>query len=104
MEQYERSATGSGKHLGERLANRNTWRIGAAGEAGVLGLLAVAAYVMFVSLPDRVRVAPVSIVVHSSTSLPAEVQTLEAQTAPLLFGHDTGPKGNCCCLNVRGMV
>jgi RHS repeat-associated protein len=52
---------------------------------GILG----AAYAAFIGLPGLVRIAPVSIVVHSSNTLPPEVQALEAQTAPNLFDRDT---------------
>ncbi|HEY6095561.1 MAG TPA: SpvB/TcaC N-terminal domain-containing protein, partial [Gallionellaceae bacterium] len=57
--------------------------------ASLLGLAGAAAYAVYISLPGKVRVAPISITVHSAGSLPAEVQALEAQTAPLLFDRDT---------------
>lgn len=67
-----------GKHL--------AWRVGII---SVLGLLAVAAYAMFVVLPGSIRVAPVTVTVNSSGTLPAEAKALEAQTAPYLFDRDT---------------
>jgi hypothetical protein len=80
MEQNARPATDAGMHMEERLTSR-TWRIVSPGAVGVLCLLTVAAYAMFVSLPGRVKFAPVSIVVHSSSTLPAE--------APFLFVRRT---------------
>ena len=74
---------------GKNLSSRTTRRIGAVVLLSLLGFAAIAAYAMFNSLPGRIRVAPVSIVVHSASSLPPEVQALEAQTAPLLFDRDT---------------
>src|SRR5574340_1818247 len=70
-------------------SSRNARRIGAAALAALAGFAAVAAYAVFSSAPGRIQVAPVSVVVHSAATLPAEVQALEAGTAPLLFDRDT---------------
>jgi RHS repeat-associated protein len=86
MTQNERLAT---IHPVKHLTSRIPKRIAAVGIVATLGFLAIAAYAMFVSLPGHIKVAPVSIVVHSASSLPAEVQALEAQTAALLFDRDT---------------
>ncbi len=56
---------------------------------GLLGLTVAVASAVYISLPGKIRVAPVSITVNSSSSLPPEVQALEAQSAPLLFDRDT---------------
>ena len=64
-------------------------RIGAAALVALAGSAAVAAYAVFSSVPGRIQVAPVSVVVHSAATLPAEVRALEAGTAPLLFDRDT---------------
>ncbi|MFA6902444.1 MAG: SpvB/TcaC N-terminal domain-containing protein [Gallionellaceae bacterium] len=86
MTQIERLAT---MYPVKPLTSRIPKRIAAVGIVASLGFLAIAAYAMFVSLPGHIKVAPVSIVVHSSSSLPAEVQALEAQTAVTLFDRDT---------------
>jgi RHS repeat-associated protein len=86
MERNERSAT----FVGKSLVNSNAKLIGAIALTSAFGFLAVTAYAMFASLPGSIRVAPLSLAVHSSSTLPAEVQALEAQTAPLLFDRDTG--------------
>lgn len=79
MEQIELApATRKGKYFAFRI-----------GVVSVLALLAAAAYATFVTAPGNIRVAPVSIAVHSSSTLPAEAQALEAQTAPFLFDRDT---------------
>ncbi|MDT3706352.1 MAG: SpvB/TcaC N-terminal domain-containing protein, partial [Thiobacillus sp.] len=70
------------------LSSRNARRIGAVALVVLAGSAAVA-YAVFSSVPGRIQVAPVSIVVHSATALPAEVQALEAGTVPLLFDRDT---------------
>ena len=77
------------KQHAQLLSSRTTRRIGALVLLGLLGFAAFTAYAMYNSLPGRIRVAPVSLVVHSASSLPPEVQTLETQTAPLLFDRDT---------------
>src|SRR3989338_2006924 len=71
------------------LPNRTAWRVASAGAISILGLLAAAAYAMYVTLPGNIRVAPVPPAVNSSNPLPAEAKALEAQTAPFLFDRDT---------------
>ena len=68
-----------------RLRRRIRFAVGAIATFCILSV----AYAAFNALPGPVRVAPISITVHSSSSLPPEVQTLEAQTAPSLFDRDT---------------
>jgi hypothetical protein len=74
---------------GTILSGRNARRIGAAGLLGLLGFAAIAAYAVYSTVPGRIQVAPVSLVVHSAGALPAEVRALETATAPLLFDRDT---------------
>ena len=62
---------------GTLVSGRNARRIGAAGVLGLFGLAAIAAYAVYSTVPGRIQVAPVSLVVHSAATLPAEVRALE---------------------------
>ena len=71
------------------LSRSNARRIGAVALVALAGSAAYAAYAVYSTVPGRIQIAPVSLVVHSAATLPAEVRALEAATAPLLFDRDT---------------
>jgi hypothetical protein len=58
------------------LSRGNARRIGAVALVAFAGSAAVAAYAVYSTLPGRIQIAPVSLVVHSAATLPAEVRAV----------------------------